>query len=87
MAEIIKIECPICGTMLYIDVKKGIVVKHERARKRKDISLDELLEQQRKREDILEVKFKGAAELEKRKQKELEEKIKKALEKKEDDSI
>jgi len=86
MAEIIKIECPICGAMLYIDVEKKVVVKHERVKKKKDVSLEELLEEHKKREDILEVKFKGAAELEKRKQKELEEKIKKALEKKENDN-
>ncbi len=87
MTKIIKIECPVCKSILYIDVEKQVVVKHEKVKKKKDISLEELLEQQKKREGILDVKFKGAVELEKRKQKEIEEKIKKALENKEDDNI
>ncbi len=85
MTKIIKIECSVCKSILYVDVEKQIVVKHERIKKKKEISLDELISKQKRRGDILETKFRGAAELEKRKQLELEEKIKKALKKKDDE--
>ncbi len=43
MSKIIKVECPVCKSLLYIDVEKEIVIKHERQKKKKEISLDELL--------------------------------------------
>ncbi len=77
--KIIKIECPVCGSIVWIDAEEGIIVKHEKAEKRKAHSLEELLEKEKKKAEEFEKKFESIAELQKEKKKEIEEKFEKKL--------
>jgi uncharacterized protein YbaR (Trm112 family) len=43
MAELIEVECPVCRGTLWVDVEKKVVVQHEKTKKKKITSLDDLL--------------------------------------------
>ncbi len=77
--KIIKIECPVCGSIIWADAEAGIIVKHEKIERRKAHSLEELLEKEKKKAEEFEKKFESVAELQKEKKKEIEEKFKKKL--------
>lgn len=81
MAEkkIIKIECPVCGSLIWFDTEAGIIVKHEKVERKKAHSLEELLEKEKKKAEEFEKKFESVAELQKEKKKEIEEKFRKKL--------
>ncbi|MGQ9617691.1 MAG: hypothetical protein ACUVUG_01890 [Candidatus Aminicenantia bacterium] len=77
--KLLKIDCPVCGSIIWIDVEARIIVKHEKAEKKKSISLEELIEKEKKKSEEFERKFESVAELQKEKKKELEEKFRKKL--------
>lgn len=77
--KIIKIECPVCGSIIWIDTEAGLMIKHEKIERKKAPSLEELLEKEKKKAEEFEKKFESVAELQKEKKKEIEEKFKKKL--------
>lgn len=75
----LKIECPVCGAIIWIDTKAGIMVKHEKVEKKKAHSIEELLEKEKKKKEEFGKKLESVAELQKKKKKELEEEFRKKL--------
>jgi hypothetical protein len=77
--KIIKIECPVCGSIIWFDEEADIIVKHEKVERKKAHSLEELLEKEKKKAEEFEKKFESVAEFQKEKKKEIEEKFKKKI--------
>jgi uncharacterized Zn finger protein (UPF0148 family) len=72
------IDCPCCGTGLWIDAKTHAVMKTEK-RHRPKSSFDDLLMKEKKKKEEADVRFLSSAELEKEKKREAKKKFEAAL--------
>lgn len=72
------IECPCCGSIIWIDPITRMVIKSEKAKKKKG-SLDDLLLKEQKRKDEFSRKFEATAEMEKEKRKKAQKKFEEAF--------
>ena len=77
-SDVLKVECPCCGSLLWIDSAHKEVIKSERKKKKKG-SLDDLLLKERKRKADFEARFESTAELAREKQKEAQKKYTEAF--------
>jgi hypothetical protein len=62
MDEIIRIECPCCHNILWLD-KNHRVIKHEKNRAKKEVSLQELLKQEKIKKESYDETFLSAKKL------------------------
>jgi len=76
--NIIRIVCPCCRSVLWIDFKTQEVIKTEKGEKEKK-SLDDLLLKEKKRQEEFSRKFELTAELGKKKLEKAEELFKQSL--------
>jgi len=77
-SNVFKVECPCCGSLLWIDPTNKEVMKFEREKKKKG-SLDDLLLKEKKRKAGFEARFESTAELARERQKEAQKKYTEAL--------
>jgi len=77
MPEIIKITCPQCNEILWIDKESGEIVKHENGIKKEKKNLDEIVLKEKEKQKKLKEKFEVIKEIEKKKKQELEKMFKK----------
>jgi hypothetical protein len=76
--NVFTIECPCCGAIIWIDQTTRMVIKSEKAGKKKG-SLDDLLLKEKKRRDEFSRKFEATAEMEKEKRKKAQQKFEEAF--------
>lgn len=76
--KVLKITCPICKVVFWIDAKSGEVIKTEK-RKKKKSSLDELLLIEKKKKSEADRRFDTTSAMEKEKRKEAQKKFAKAF--------
>ena len=78
MEELNKVKCPVCHHILWIN-QNNDVIKHEKSRVKKDISLDKLIIKEKEKKEKFDETFLSAKQLERRKKKEAEEIFKNAF--------
>jgi hypothetical protein len=78
--NLVRVSCPGCSTILWVDPVTQAVVKSEKGRKKKG-SLDELLLKEKKKKEAVDRRFETTAELEKKKRKAAEDQFAKAFSK------
>jgi hypothetical protein len=79
-AGVFEIVCPCCRSVLWVDGITREIVKTEKHAAKKKGSLDDLLENEKKRQEEFERKFEATAELERQKKEKAREAFEKALE-------
>jgi hypothetical protein len=79
-AGVFEIVCPCCRSILWVDGVTREVVRTDKHAAKKKGSLDDLLEQEKKRHGEFERKFEATAELERQKKEKARETFEKALE-------
>jgi len=72
--KVLKITCPVCKILFWIDAESGEVIKTEK-RKKKKSSLDELLLKEKKKKSEAERRFDTTSAMEKEKRKEAQKKF------------
>ena len=77
--RVFQIICPYCQSILWTDPVTQEVIQFEKKGGKKKDSLEELLQNEKKRKGEFERKFEATAELEKKRKKKAEEGFKKAL--------
>lgn len=77
-SKIIKVECPCCGSLLWIDSDQKVAIRFERKKKKKG-SLDDLILKEKKRRAGFETRLESTAELAREKQKEAQRRYKEAF--------
>ena len=78
MDELNKVTCPVCRHILWIN-QNNDVIKHEKSKVKKDISLDKLISKEREKKERFDETYLSAKELEKRKKREAEDIFKNAF--------
>jgi len=78
--NLIKVSCPDCRTILWVDPLTQTVIKSEKAKKKMG-SLDELLIKEKKKKEEVDRRFKSTAELEKKKKRAAEDQFAQAFRK------
>lgn len=66
-AEVLEVVCPCCQSVLWVDSATRQVIKTEKHAAKKKGTLDDLLEQEKKRKAGFDQKFEATAELERQK--------------------
>lgn len=79
MKELIKVECPVCHRVLWVS-PGGEVIKHEKSRKKKEVSFSELIHKEKEKKEKVDQTFLLAKELESKKKREAAELFKKSFE-------
>jgi len=81
--KIIKITCPECGSILWIDIEKNEVIKKEKSKKELKKELEELIKKEKEKAKQFTDKLETLSEIEKRRKKELEKILSEKLKKNE----
>ncbi len=81
MDKIIEVECPVCHSILWIDVEKKIVVQHKKPTKKNFKSFDELLIKEKEKKEKVDEFFDMAKKLEEAKKKKARELFEKSINK------
>ncbi|MEW6455818.1 MAG: hypothetical protein AB1410_03770 [Acidobacteriota bacterium] len=55
--EILRVECTICRSILWVDAKSKIIIKHEKNKTKKTHSIEELLQKEMSRVEGFDRKF------------------------------
>jgi hypothetical protein len=76
--KVLKITCPVCRVVFWIDAESGDFIKTEK-RKKKKSSLDELLLKEKKKKSEADRRFDTTSAMEKEKRKEAQKKFAKAF--------
>ena len=76
--RVIRIQCPGCRKMLWIDPVTQQVIRSERGKKKKG-SLDDLLAQEKKKREGFERKFEATSEMQKERKEKAREIFEKAI--------
>lgn len=77
-SKIIKIECPCCGSLLWIDSTQKVAIKFDKKSKKKG-NLDDLILEEKKRKAAFETRLESTAELARERQKEAQRRYKEAF--------
>jgi hypothetical protein len=77
-SKVFKVECPCCGSLLWIDSTHKVAIKYDKKRKKKG-TLDDLILKERKRRAGFETRLESTAELARERQKEAQKRYKEAL--------
>ncbi|MFW6123703.1 MAG: hypothetical protein ACOC5G_00615 [Acidobacteriota bacterium] len=77
-SKIFKVECPCCGSLLWIDSVQKVAMKFDKKKKKKG-NLDDLLLKEKQRRAGFETTLEATSELAKERQKEAQKKYKEAL--------
>jgi len=81
-SKVIKVSCPLCKSVLWINIDKKEIIKLERNKSKRKISLEELLEQEEKKQKSLDNKMESISEIQDHKKREAEKKFEKYFSKK-----
>ncbi len=77
-SRIFKVECPCCGSLLWIDSTQKAAIKFDKKRKKKG-NLDDLILKEKKRKAAFETRLESTAELARERQKEAQRRYKEAF--------
>ena len=77
-SRIFKVECPCCGSLLWIDSTQKVAIKFDKKRKKKG-NLDDLILKEKKRKAAFETRLESTAELARERQKEAQRRYKEAF--------
>ena len=78
-SNILRVECPECRSILWVEKQTGEIVKREKTAKREKKDFTVLLEKEKKHNEILKDKFEWIKEAEQEKKKELEKIFEKSI--------
>jgi len=76
--RIFKVECPCCGSLLWIDSTQKVAIKFDKKKKKKG-NLDDLILKEKKRRAAFETRLESTAELARERQKEAQRRYKEAF--------
>lgn len=83
--KVFRIECPSCRRVLWVDPVTQQVIRSEKGQRKKG-SLDDLLEQEKKKREEFDRKFEATSEMQKERKEKAREIFERAFANKEEDS-